>query len=638
MVSTISSDDYRDLAVALADEYYNIYLIWPEKDIMDVIKLNGYITEGMTHTSKGLCYSEIIKTHQRDRVHPDDREMFQESFSSDHLIKALSSQTVFHGRYRALEKGAVRYIGYKFVKVSHEGEPLRVIGAFRNIDQEVEKYNKHLSEMESMRQIMASSDMGTWRITLVEGCKPRMSVDEKMRELLGISQDGNLSEEDIYTEWFSRIDVNAVDSVNQSVEKMLLGQRDENTYRWWHPTKGERYVRCGGTSIDIQSGHILSGYHYDVTEQVKYEIRSKLIIGSLAQSYSLLSYFSLENGTILSSARNIDKNGMGKDVNPGDDVRETIRLACWHIVHPEFREEMLAFSDLSTIEQRMEGRSSISRQFKDRNEVWYEWSYILAERNQDGTIRHLLLAIRMIDDEKQAEIRKQRMLEDNIAANKAKTVFLQNMSHEIRTPLNAMFGFAQLLGLPDGYWTSEEKEQYNSYIHNSFNMLDMLIGDIIDIADSEHGNYRINISEVNINQVCRNALMSVEYRVPSEVKAYFTTELPDDYSIQSDGRRIQQVLINYLTNACKYTQKGEIHLHCSSSEHPGKLTFSVTDTGKGVPADKADIIFNRFIKLNNYVQGSGLGLNICQMVATKLGGEVFLDKNYTNGARFVFVL
>ena len=133
-------------------------------------------------------------------------------------------------------------------------------------------------------------------------------------------------------------------------------------------------------------------------------------------------------------------------------------------------------------------------------------------------------------------------------------------------------------------------------------------------------------------------MMSIEYRVPFGVNLYYTTDIQDDHIVQSDGRRIQQVLINYLTNACKHTQQGEIHLHCSTSEHPGKLTFSVTDTGEGVPADKADIIFNRFTKLNNFIQGSGLGLNICRMVASKLGGEVYLDKTYTSGARFVFVI
>lgn len=236
------------------------------------------------------------------------------------------------------------------------------------------------------------------------------------------------------------------------------------------------------------------------------------------------------------------------------------------------------------------------------------------------------------------ELQKQQIIEVNMAANEAKTKFLHNMSHEIRTPLNAMFGFSQLLGLPDGSCTQEEKELYNKYIYNSYRMLEMLINDILDIADSEHGNYRFEIAEMNVNDACNSAMQSVEFRVPAGVNMYFTTDCPDDFTIQSDSRRIQQVLINYLTNACKNTQKGEIRLHCSLTENPGKITFSVTDTGVGVPKEKADLIFSRFTKLNQFVQGSGLGLNICQTIATKLNGEVYLDTTYTTGARFVFTL
>lgn len=229
-------------------------------------------------------------------------------------------------------------------------------------------------------------------------------------------------------------------------------------------------------------------------------------------------------------------------------------------------------------------------------------------------------------------------MDENIASNKAKTKFLQNMSHEIRTPLNAMFGFSQLLGLPDGSCTQEEKEEYNRYILNSYNMLNMLIGDIIDISDDEHGNYNVELSQVDVNAICNSSIMSVEYRVPAGVNMYYTHDIADGYSIYSDGRRIQQVIINFLTNACKNTRKGEINLHCSVNKETQVISFAVTDTGIGVPPEKADEIFVRFSKLDRYTQGSGLGLNICMMVADKLNGRVFLDKSYTQGARFVFEL
>ena len=224
-------------------------------------------------------------------------------------------------------------------------------------------------------------------------------------------------------------------------------------------------------------------------------------------------------------------------------------------------------------------------------------------------------------------------------ADRSKTQFVQNMSHEIRTPLNAIIGFSQLLSLPEGTITDNEKREYSSYINNSTNMLMMLVDDILNLAEGEEGNYHIEIAPASCNEICQSAMTSIQYRIdPTAVNLHFTSEVDDSYMITTDGRRVQQILINYLTNAAKHTEQGEIHIHCSVSEHPGKVTFSVADTGTGVPPEMADDIFERFTKHDVLIQGTGLGLNICRTVATKLGGEVALDKSYVNGARFVFII
>ena len=113
--------------------------------------------------------------------------------------------------------------------------------------------------------------------------------------------------------------------------------------------------------------------------------------------------------------------------------------------------------------------------------------------------------------------------------------------------------------------------------------------------------------------------------------------MDDEYTIQSDSRRVEQVLMNYLTNAEKHTDQGEIHVHVSLKETPGMVTFSVTDTGEGVPPEKAESIFGRFEKLNTINGGTGLGLAICRKLATQLGGEAKLDTTHqAKGARFIF--
>ncbi|MBQ0044862.1 MAG: hypothetical protein KBT05_07560 [Bacteroidales bacterium] len=219
-------------------------------------------------------------------------------------------------------------------------------------------------------------------------------------------------------------------------------------------------------------------------------------------------------------------------------------------------------------------------------------------------------------------------------SERVKTRFVQNMSHEIRTPLNAIVGFSQLLGLPDGMISEQEKQEYSSYITSNSDLLTMLINDILDMGDIDSGNYSVNMAPARCNAICQAAVNTTITRANPAVQMSVESELDDDYTIVTDYRRVQQILINFLTNACKNTVQGSIVLRCTDKEVPGKVTFSVTDTGCGVPPDKADVIFERFSKLDQFKPGSGLGLNICRDIAERLGGEIGLDKSYTAGARF----
>ncbi len=226
-----------------------------------------------------------------------------------------------------------------------------------------------------------------------------------------------------------------------------------------------------------------------------------------------------------------------------------------------------------------------------------------------------------------------------LMANAAKTRFVQNMSHEVRTPLNAIVGFSQLLSLPDGSITPEEKDEYSGYIVNNTKMLTMLLDDILNASAMDKGEYRITYENGEKNFMCESAISSAEHRLQPGVKMYYDPEDPAPFTFRTDPRRVQQILINLLTNSCKHTAKGEIRLTSSLTENPGYVTFSVTDTGTGVPPEQAEKIFERFTKLDEFVQGTGLGLSICRDIASRMGSIVKLDVSHTGpGARFVFLV
>lgn len=228
-----------------------------------------------------------------------------------------------------------------------------------------------------------------------------------------------------------------------------------------------------------------------------------------------------------------------------------------------------------------------------------------------------------------------------IAAEKAsamKTMFLHNMNHEIRTPLNAIVGFSQLLAMPSEIVSQEDKDKYLDYISNSSSILMMHIDDILNMSDVEAGNYSIKPENCRVNELCRLAIKSMEYRVRPGIELGVESEVDDDYTIFADSRRIQQVVINFLTNASKYTEKGSIKVEISLSENPGWMTFSVRDTGSGIPKEKRDDVFERFTKLDNLKEGTGLGLNISKTIAEKLKGHVRLDPDYNDGCRFQLIV
>lgn len=225
--------------------------------------------------------------------------------------------------------------------------------------------------------------------------------------------------------------------------------------------------------------------------------------------------------------------------------------------------------------------------------------------------------------------------------------FIQNMSHELRTPLNAITGFAQLLALPADSFSAEERQRFAQHVEHNISLLSMLVDDIVDIGSVEKGSYRIVCADTSVNDILRQALGTVEYRVPAAVSIHTLSSLPEGHTAHVDGRRILQVLVNYLTNAIKHTVEGTITLTVERFTADGcpMLRFAVADTGAGVPPEQHENVFARFVKLEKFVQGTGLGLSICRIIAEKMNGRCYLDTDYPrkyagvdHGARFVFEL
>ena len=298
--------------------------------------------------------------------------------------------------------------------------------------------------------------------------------------------------------------------------------------------------------------------------------------------------------------------------------------------HPEDQAVMIDFLD-----KVIKGESSkLSRDVRirraDGNYTWTRVNVLVRNYQPQDNIIEMLCINFDITELKETE----RMLigakEKAEEADRLKSAFLANMSHEIRTPLNAIVGFSSLLEEAED---AEEKHLYATIIEENNKLLLQLISDILDLSKIEAGTFDIIPEQVDAQQLCNELLQAMQVKATEQVEILLAPELPE-LTFTSDKNRLYQVLLNFITNALKFTSKGSIVIDYQINGN--EVRFSVQDTGMGIEPEKQEAIFTRFVKLNNFIAGTGLGLSICQSIVTQLGGKIGVESKPGEGSCFWF--
>ena len=298
--------------------------------------------------------------------------------------------------------------------------------------------------------------------------------------------------------------------------------------------------------------------------------------------------------------------------------------------HSEDRAVMIDFLD-----KVIKGESSkLSRDVRirraDGNYTWTRVNVLVRNYQLQDNIIEMLCINFDITELKETE----RMLigakEKAEEADRLKSAFLANMSHEIRTPLNAIVGFSSLLEEAED---AEEKHLYATIIEENNKLLLQLISDILDLSKIEAGTFDIIPEQVDAQKLCNELLQSMQVRATEQVEILLAPELPE-LTFTSDKNRLYQVLLNFVTNALKFTSEGSIVIDYRINGN--EVRFSVQDTGMGIEPEKQEAIFTRFVKLNNFIAGTGLGLPICQSIVTQLGGKIGVESEPGKGSCFWF--
>lgn len=254
---------------------------------------------------------------------------------------------------------------------------------------------------------------------------------------------------------------------------------------------------------------------------------------------------------------------------------------------------------------------------------------LLITNPDPGASPLLLVMLNDITEQRQDQLALMKVQE----ADKMKNAFIANMSHEIRTPLNAIVGFAHLVTETTN---ASEQREYFSIINKNCDLLLKLINDILNLSKIESGRLNYNVSEVELRDICQEAYVVQSLKMTSDVALLYNSVAMPSVRLWIDPHRVEQVLLNLLSNAIKFTSKGFISLFYEVEDM--FVRVSVMDTGIGISEEKLESVFERFVKLDDFYQGAGLGLPICKMIVEQLGGEIGVRSELGKGSTFWFTL
>ena len=313
--------------------------------------------------------------------------------------------------------------------------------------------------------------------------------------------------------------------------------------------------------------------------------------------------------------------GVQRIVRSSDNVNQLFQVIEGKLDHCSF--ECRTAIENETIWIRINAQAYKTKGSKRQNKMICHVTNITEEKLLEEKLRHAEYETR------QSELEIQKVRE----ADKLKSAFLANMSHEIRTPLNAIIGFSNILAETDD---REEKEEFVKIINNNSDLLLRLITDILDFSKIESGILDYSLADASLKEIFYEQFQVHALKIQEQVSLICDFDALPDILVHTDPKRVTQVISNLISNAVKFTEKGSIRLSFRIVE--GYVLIEVIDTGIGISLQHQQTIFDRFMKVNSFKQGTGLGLTICKTINKALGGTSGVDSKVGEGTRFWFTL
>ena len=529
------------------------------------------------------------------------------------------------------------------------------------IDQFYNSSNTLMSDelqFEEMKRIMTGAGFGIWSVENIEGQPLWMRANAKMAELLGICDVSVMSPEEMYDFWFNRIKPEAKESVMASIDRMKSGKVVEVTYLWEHPAIGDRYMRFTGSGKAVDGkGYVLNGYCSDVTGLVNKEKEQQKAMARMGaeiqRAYEVVKFVSrsctsiyrinMQDGRLMHVSTVNEKvhNALGNE----GDARERFLEFCEKLVKPEWREEMLAFTNLDWVREQLKTQSIIKHEFECSACGWVIGSFVAGKRGDDGYCTEVVWTTVDVNEQKKKELSQLNALEDAkraaVEANRAKSSFLLNMSHDIRTPMNAIIGFTGLLEKHQE--EPERRQDYLNKLKESSALLLGLINNVLEMSRIEKGHLDLDIQACGVEQMY-DMFCSVLLDMMIQKGITFCHSMDVEHEfLFCDPIKVRDVVLNLLSNAYKYTPSGgkvELYIREVPCEEEGFAIIEtvVKDNGLGMSAEFIPHMFEEFSREHNTtdvkVEGTGLGMPIVKNLLDLMGGTIEVESELGKGTTF----
>ena len=389
----------------------------------------------------------------------------------------------------------------------------------------------------------------------------------------------------------------------------------------------DKYFPVSGEIVPIRSRGMITGMAFSARNISDEEMQKRFFDMAMDESSIYPWQFDVETNCFIFPQGFLTRLGYEESVTiiSREDMERT--------VHPDDLKEVKLLFDRALTGEDTNTRLNFRQRNADGEYEWWEYrSSVITGLTQDS-LYNILGVCQSIQRYKTAEQEMREARDKALQTDKLKSAFLANMSHEIRTPLNAIVGFSDLLSDTSGF-TTEEVAQFIATINKNCGLLLALINDILDLSRIESGTMEFIFAEHNLPLLLKTVHDSQRLNMPPGVELLLRMPEGDKKYLQTDNVRLQQVVNNLINNAAKFTFNGSITFGYEEEEEPGYTRIFVEDTGVGISEEGIRHIFERFYKVDNFTQGAGLGLSICQTIVERLKGTISVTSEVGKGTRF----